>query len=89
MVGRIVIDCANGAAFKVAPAVLWDPGTMMITNVVEKIAGGAPSSKPPSAAERLGPQLPRPENAQHRHVAGIGISARIGIHDKDNPMLLG
>jgi phosphoglucosamine mutase len=28
---RIVLDCANGAAYKVAPAVLWELGAEVIT----------------------------------------------------------
>jgi phosphoglucosamine mutase len=32
---RIVIDCANGAAYKVAPAVLWELGAEVITLGVE------------------------------------------------------
>src|SRR5207342_854715 len=32
---RIVIDCANGAAYKVAPAVLWELGADIITIGVE------------------------------------------------------
>jgi hypothetical protein len=57
--------------------------------MVVKMAAGAAPGKAPSAAERLRPQLPRPEDAQHRHVASIGISARIGVYDIDNPMPLG
>jgi phosphoglucosamine mutase len=32
---RIVIDCANGAAYKVAPAVLWELGADIVTLGVE------------------------------------------------------
>src|SRR5436305_421906 len=32
---RIVIDCANGAAYKVAPAVLWELGADVFTVGVE------------------------------------------------------
>ncbi len=32
---RIVIDCANGAAYKVAPAVLWELGAEIVTLGVE------------------------------------------------------
>ncbi len=32
---RIVIDCANGAAYKVAPAVLWELGADIVTVGVE------------------------------------------------------
>ena len=28
---RIVVDCANGAAYKVAPAALWELGAEVIT----------------------------------------------------------
>ncbi len=32
---RIAIDCANGAAYKVAPAVLWELGAEVVTIGVE------------------------------------------------------
>ena len=32
---RIVIDCANGAAYKVAPAVLWELGADIVTMGVD------------------------------------------------------
>jgi hypothetical protein len=34
------------------------------------------------------PRLPRPEHAQHGHVACIGVPAGVGVHDIDDPVPL-
>jgi phosphoglucosamine mutase len=54
---RIVIDCANGAAYKVAPAVLWELGAEVISIGVEpdgfNINQGVGSTDPAAVARRV------------------------------------
>lgn len=54
---RIVIDCANGAAYRVAPAVLWELGAEVITLGVSpngtNINDGCGSTHPEAAAARV------------------------------------
>jgi len=54
---KIVIDCANGAAYKTAPEVLWELGAEVISLGVEpnglNINLGCGSTKPEAAAARI------------------------------------
>ena len=54
---RIVIDCANGAAYKVAPAVLWELGAEVFSVGVEpdgfNINEGVGSTDPAAVARRV------------------------------------
>ncbi len=54
---RVVLDCANGAAYKVAPAVLWELGAEVITIGNEpdglNINDGCGSTKPEALCEKV------------------------------------
>ncbi|SEV99958.1 phosphoglucosamine mutase [Cognatiyoonia koreensis] len=54
---KVVIDCANGAAYKVAPEVLWELGATVIPVGVTpngfNINDGCGSTKPQTAAETI------------------------------------
>lgn len=54
---RIVLDCANGAAYRTAPEVLWELGAEVITLGVEpdgvNINLGCGSTKPQAAAQKV------------------------------------
>lgn len=54
---RIVLDCANGAAYRTAPAVLWELGAEVITLGVEpdgyNINRNCGSTHPEAAAQRV------------------------------------
>ncbi len=54
---KVVIDCANGAAYKVAPEVLWELGATVIPVGVEpngvNINAGCGSTAPQTAAETI------------------------------------
>ncbi|OAN84324.1 phosphoglucosamine mutase [Jannaschia sp. EhC01] len=54
---KVVIDCANGAAYKAAPAVLWELGADVVSIGVEpnglNINLGCGSTRPEAAAEKI------------------------------------
>ncbi len=54
---RIVVDCANGAAYRTAPAVLWELGAEVITIGVEpdgtNINADCGSTRPEAAARKV------------------------------------
>lgn len=54
---KVVVDCANGAAYKVAPEVLWELGATVIPVGVSpngyNINDGCGSTKPQTAAETI------------------------------------
>ena len=54
---RIVVDCANGAAYRTAPSVLWELGAEVIAIGVEpdgtNINGGCGSTRPEAAARKV------------------------------------
>ncbi|MBY4892575.1 phosphoglucosamine mutase [Rhodobacteraceae bacterium N5(2021)] len=54
---KVVIDCANGAAYKAAPAVLWELGAEVVSIGVEpnglNINLGCGSTRPEAAVEKI------------------------------------
>ncbi len=54
---KVVVDCANGAAYKAAPEVLWELGAEVISIGVDpngfNINDGVGSTKPQAAAEKI------------------------------------